>query len=1607
MPISSLDQKDRLVKSVVAKAAKRKAALKVFTQAFYKDAAPTDVASESADILLDIASDAFDAAGSRPLGQAAIHVANPPADGPGGSVTRIILVNDNMPFLVDTVTTALTDLGIEIQRIFHPIIPVKRTAQGKRSDAKGAQELRESVICLDVDRRGPNTRARIEDALASVLADNRIAVADWRAMLKQLSACAVDLKYGDLPLSKDDVEENIAFLEWLADENFTLLGYRYYPIDGLTYEGKAAPKDHPALGVLRDHDNKVWRGHDGMGDASAELREFLQGKEPILITKANARATVHRSVHMDYIGIKHFDDSGVLVGEHRFVGLFTSTAYARQARSIPILRKKIETVREKAGYEANSHAGKALLHTLETFPRDELFQIETHLLLEIALGVLSLNERPRPRLFVRPDRFERFVSVLAYIPRETYAGALRQKLGAMLSDAFNGSVSVYYVQLGDAALTRVQFIVRTEPGSVPDYDEEALNSALEAMVKGWSARFLDALTDSFGDEEGRRLFYNVRDGFNMAYREAFTPEEAVRDILALQALAADDSQDRSFRLYRRQGVMGHQAHLKIYRQDQILALSDSLPSIENLGLRVIDEVAFSVATGRDGQGWVHDFLVEDPHGDHIDTDAIGQHVADILSAIAASRSDDDGYNALVLKSGLTPPQINIMRALGHYAQQIGIPFTRSYVGRCLVQNQAVTQRLSALFTARFDHSADGVARGRDIARLGQEIDAALDDVKSQDDDRILRLFQSVIMAILRTNAFCNAPEGPAPDTLAFKIRSADVAEMPDPKPHVEIFVFGPQVEGVHLRGGPVARGGLRWTDRPEDYRTEILGLLKAQIVKNSVIVPVGAKGGFLPRQLPEDGDRDAIFEAGRAAYKVFIRHLIALTDNLVDGEVVPPEGIIRHDEDDPYLVVAADKGTATFSDTANAIALDMGFWLGDAFASGGSNGYDHKKMGITARGGWVSVQRHFREMGLNTQEHPFSVVGVGDMSGDVFGNGMLLSETICLVGAFDHRNIFVDPDPDPAASFAERKRLFELPRSSWKDYDESLLSKGGRIYDRSDKKLKLTPQIKNRFDIEADSVSPQELMKAILLAQADLLWFGGIGTYVKAKAERNGDVGDRANDAIRVDAGALRVKVVGEGANLGITQAARLEFARAGGRINADFIDNSAGVDCSDNEVNLKIMLESVVKSGKLSQTKRDKLLETLTDDVAELVLRDNYLQTQAISMAEAQAAKTLDRHAALIRRLEREGRVTRALDGLPSEDVIAEMAQKDVGLSRPELASLMCHAKIAVFDALMASDVVDDPALEEELLAAFPQRLHKTYAPYILSHQLRREIIATKLSNAVINRGGLSLIFELDDAINCGLARAVATFVVVRKAFDLRSIWRGIDAGDYSVPANIQTLMHAEVAFSLRRQMMRMLQNAERDDGTKWTISAALERYSDGIRALLSAPQAPLIGLTLDSFLERRDMYIEQSVDADVATAISALDAYSPALIIVNAAREIKADVTQTAKAYFLLAKEVGADWLRQQLSDIVVSDGWDRRAITEMEADLAQQQMRLVARVLMGPGKAAPSARVETWLAANAPTIKHAQNLMQELQQAGAPSVSRLSYAVRYMRARLMPLT
>ena len=1580
--------------------------LQRFTDAFFKNASPADIAVTPVEDLYALVHRAWAFSNQRRAGEFCMRIENPDEDGPAGNRTAITIINDDMPFLVDSVTSALTALGIEIHQLFHPILLVARDKKGLRQNTVGLAEagaqiddgyFHESVLYFEVDRRGPNMRERMEEDLRAVLSDVRAAVGDWRDMLDELRERNGSLENQPPSIPADELDETVAFLRWLADNHFTLLGYRHYKLDGDLTDENFTPVPGKGLGILRDPDVIVWRGAEGFTHFSGEMRHFLLARDPIMITKANVRSKVHRRVHLDFIAIKEFNAQGRVIGEHRFVGLFTSGAYSRQARAIPLLRRKVAQVAEKAGFDPRSHAGKALVHILETFPRDELFQISVDDLFEAALGILYLHERPRSKVFFRKDLFERFVSALAYIPREYYDGEMRMKVANIIAKSFNGTLSSFYVNMTDDVLARIHYIIRTTPGTVASPDQEELDLAIAEAVKGWHVHFREALIEAQGEDEGRLQFYTYGRAFSAAYREQFEPHHAVVDLDKILGLVNDEQ--RAFSLYRMNDDASDKLRLKIYRRDNIIPLSDCLPMLENLGLKVIEEFPYNLAEGT--PGWIHDFLLHDPSGKSGDNlEALKEPVEDVLAAICRGVSDDDGFNALILRAGLNWVQVNVLRAYGRYLRQLGLPFSQDYVEDCLVHHGAIAAKLFDLFEARFNPKGPSAKGSNTVAmKICEEIEDMLESVTSLDQDRILRNYLNVIEVTLRTNFYQRDEDGNRLPYLALKIASAKVNEMPKPAPHVEVFVYAPRVEGVHLRGGKVARGGLRWSDRKEDYRTEILGLVKAQMVKNAVIVPAGAKGGFVPRLLPEGGDRDAIIAEGIEAYKVFISGILELTDNLVDGKVVPPKDTLRHDEDDPYLVVAADKGTATFSDIANGVSENHGFWLDDAFASGGSNGYDHKKMGITAKGAWVSVQRHFREMGINTQEEAFTVVGVGDMSGDVFGNGMLLSKHIKLVAAFDHRHIFIDPDPDPAASFKERKRMFNLARSSWMDYKPELISKGGGVFDRSAKVIELTSEIQELLDIEKPKVTPFELMQAILRSRTDLLWFGGIGTYIKAAHESHGDVGDRANDALRINANELRVKVVGEGANLGITQAARIDFARRGGRVNTDFIDNSAGVDCSDNEVNLKIALNAVVQAKTIGRPARDKLLLEMTDEVSTLVLRDNYLQTQAISMAEAQAVKARDRQALLMRRLEREGRLDRDVEGLPSEDALLELANKRLGLTRPEISVLLAYAKIAVFDALIDSKVVDQNALEEELFAAFPQPVQDKFPKAVKAHRLRREIIATKLANALVNRGGLTLAFDLDEATGLGLAECAAAFMVVRDVFDMRALWRRIDQHDYRIPASIQTLMHLETASALRRQMLWFLNHID----APLQIDRAIKDYHSGVEALLAKSETLLSGLTKDAFIERRDMYREQGVPKDVSERIAALDALSPACDIVKVANDLKLDVCDTAKGYFNLSAVLGFDWLRDAADKAGGDDHWDRLAASAIMDDLADQQYLLTYAVLKGRKAGDAVKTVKAFAKDEAEVVARARNLVDEMASSGAVTVAKLGYATRQLRAIL----
>ncbi len=1488
--------------------------------------------------------------------------------------TAIIIINDDMPFLLDSATAEISARGLSVHRLFHPILSVERNQTGHLIETFGLarddtnNKLHESVIYLEVDRVPARDRAALAEKLTDIFSDVRVCVSDWQTMRAKVKHAAVDLEAQPPKIAKTELAETLAFINWMADDHFTLLGYRHY-----TYAenaSKAVTRD--GLGLLRDENYPVWRGAEGFSAVPVELRDFLSTAQPILITKANTQSTVHRRVHLDYVGVKTFDSSGKTTGEHRFIGLFTSTAYAQSARLVPLLRQKVEQVITACGFDPRSHAGKALVHELDVFPRDELIQIDVPTLTQIALGLVSLQERPRPKLFVRRDQFERFVSVLVYVPRDVYRADLRERISGFLCVELNAQVSRYSVQLMDDAPARIHFILRTTPGKLPNPAAVALDAQLEQIVRGWDDTLEEALETKIGGVGAARLSLTFGKAFSQGYRAQFDAAHGANDVMRLSKLKTEHDRDADF--YRFPDDAPHRVRLKIYALGKIIALSDAVPVLENLGLRVIEEAPYDLEGGK--LGWVHDFVLEEPRGNPIDLAACQTRLEAVLTGVLTGVLEDDAFNALVLTTSLTAERVNVLRALFRYVRQTGASYGLDTVQSALMRYPKITLALMDLIEARFDpENHDAVRAEKMIAGITAELNL----VTALDDDRILRQYLSVIKAIVRTNLY--APAGQ--EALAFKIHSRDVPGLPLPVPFMEIWIYSPRVEGIHLRGGKVARGGLRWSDRRDDFRTEVLGLIKAQMVKNAVIVPVGAKGGFYPKQLPPTSDRDAWLAEGTECYRIYIRALLSLTDNLVNNLIVPPENVVRHDEDDPYLVVAADKGTATFSDTANAISLEHGHWLGDAFASGGSNGYDHKTMAITAKGAWISVERHFREMGINVATDPIKIIGVGDMSGDVFGNGLLRSEAVLLVAAFDHRHIFIDPNPNAAKSFAERARLFALPRSSWDDYDKKLISQGGGVFARSLKSIPLSAEMKNLLGVAVDALSPSELISAILKCHADCLWLGGIGTYIKAASESHAQVGDKGNDILRVDAEDLNVKVIGEGANLGITQKARIAFGQKGGRINTDFIDNSAGVDCSDNEVNIKILLNPLVADGTITQDARNALLVEMTDDVAALVLRDNYLQTQALSMAQADAPAQLGAHARLIRTLEKHG-LNRAVEQLPSDAEIAERAKQSSGLTRAELAVVLAYAKMTLFDAVVHSDVPDARALTQDLVQYFPSALQTRFAPQMETHRLKREIIATKVANAVVNRGGLTLAFDLAEATNSTLGRVCGAFIAVRELFDFRRVWRMIDGYDYQIAADLQIDLQKCAGDILRDQIISLI--AREPDGLD--LDATLLQLKSGTEKLMAGPLAQAQPTGECAALAAR------GAPAEVIQLLAGLDAADAVAPIAVLAATSKTDDILLFASFTAQGTALGLDWLTVALDKYQAADSWERLAVQTLSTELMQARLAHV-RSLEGT--------LGDWMQANAARTQRFAALITDLKSERAISLAMLTHAAAQARTVL----
>jgi len=1524
----------------------------------------------------------------------------------GRQLTVITAVNDNMPFLFDSVMGEITDVAGEPSLVIHPVFDVRHNKSGVQqivADGQGgkgdATPDRVSLIHVHVPQLSAAQEEQLRERLAKLLEQIRAAVRDWKPMLARLDQAISQFRYAPISLDKAAVHEGIAFLEWLRDENFTFLGMREFSYSGTEKSGTLKRMKDPGLGILSDPDVTVLRRDTHSSPTTTEeVRAFLYGPDPLIVTKANAKSVIHRRAYLDYVGVKTFDAKGKLAGELRIVGLFTSTAYTRSVMRIPYLRSKAEAVIHKLGFDPHDHSGKALINVLESYPRDELFQITVPVLRKNAEAILNLVDRPRVRVLPRLDQFDRFVSVLVFVPRDRYDSVVREKIGAYLKTVYDGRLSAYYPSFPEGGLARVHFIIGRSGGKTPKIDQSALEAAVRDIVRTWE----DAVREAAGNAHADAALVAIADRFPDSYRNNFTPDEALVDARRIVALDANSRIDIDY--YQHDGHKPNEVALKIFHFGAPVSLSRRVPLLEHMGFRVISERTFEVADENSESVFVHDMELESGFDRPLDLKDDGLLFEETFLSVWRGEADNDFYNALAQTAGLRPHELGLLRAYGRYLQQAGIPQSQGFIAATLNRYPEISRGLYGLFVARFDPKAG--AEGEVTAKhLKAKIKDALDDVPNIDDDTIIRRYTNLIESTLRTNHFV-ADTKERGQSLALKLESRAVDGLPEPRPWREIFVYGPEVEGVHLRFGPVARGGLRWSDRAQDYRTEVLGLVKAQQVKNAVIVPVGAKGGFFPKRLPVGGSRDEVFNAGKAAYINFISSLLSITDNLDGDKVVPPKGLVRRDKDDPYFVVAADKGTATFSDTANAISEKHHFWLDDAFASGGSAGYDHKKMGITAKGAWEAVKRHFREVNCDIQTTPFTVVGVGDMSGDVFGNGMLLSEKTRLIAAFDHRDIFIDPDPDEAVSFAERKRMFDLPRSSWQDYDKTKLSKGGAIISRAQKSVTLSAEAAKAIGLEKTTASPNEIMNAILKADVDLLWFGGIGTYVKASAETNAEVGDRANDAIRVTAHELRSKVIGEGANLGVTQRARIEFGLRGGACNSDAIDNSGGVNSSDVEVNIKIALANAMRRGALARPARNKLLAEMTDEVGRLVLANNYGQTLAISLAHRRGLADMGHEARFMTILEARGLLDRAVENLPSPAQLTDRAARAEPLTRAELGVLLAYAKIVLFSEIVASDVPDDPHFARDLLAYFPDKMEKKYADDIATHRLRREIITRVLSNDVINRGGPAFITKMQEATGRSPREVVRAFAVVRDGFDMQDLFAGLDALDNKIDGQLQLDLYSSVSRLINITAAWDLKNGDE--------TSPLGVQIDALRQARHALRPKIVELAPAAMRERirarADQLEAAGVKGDLAARLSRLELSELVQDIALVATKAKADILDAAKAYFAVTEAFRIGRIEDAARGLSPSDYYDGLALSRAQDTIAAARRGIAIAALKGDGKAKPakalpngSAKsddpVSLWLDAGGDRIGRLRDRLQALTEGGDITVSRLSVAAGLM--------
>ena len=1565
--------------------------LKTLLEIYYRQVSSADLENSNSTDLIGAVIAHWQLLRERTDNDPKVRVYNPSFEAHGWQSPHTIveIVTDDMSFLVDSIAMGLNRAGVTIHLTIHPVVATVRDKNGSlqavHDISTGLGEL-ESMICFQIEKQlSPKMMQTLEKMVRSVLLDVALANRDWQLMRQRVLAITEEMAGISLPVERDELLETSAFLDWAVRDHFTFLAYCEF--DLITENGKQCLviDNRTNLGLFREAGSA---GYDPSLVVPVLSDSYTSFPCHLVVTKANAKSTVHRPAYMDYIGIKRYDRNGVVTGLYCIVGLFTIAAYSSPPKDIPLLRTKVAEVVGMSRIAPVSFSGKVLQMILVTFPRDDLFQIPVEQLAEISFGILGLQERHRTRLFMFRDPFNRFFSILVYLPKEQYNRELRLRVQQVLVDQLKGTEVEFSTFFSESTLARLHFIIHTSPASPVEFDQAELEQSVEAAGKTWQDDLAEALLEKYGEATAARFLKQYGSAFPGGYREDFYPRTAAVDIARIEQSRKTNTLGMHF--YRPIIESANRVHFRLYSLNHPVPLSEAIPILENMGLSVFGERPYHIRD-TEGEVWIHDFSMRYTKRPVDFSDQIGERFQEAFQKIWEGLADNDGYNQLVLEAGLSWRQVTILRAYSQYLQQIKTPYSRSYVIRSLVMHPEIVKLLVDLFALRFNPGAR-----RDETRLTKllaRIETLLESVSSLDEDRILRSFVNLVMSTLRTNFYQTAADGTPKPYLSFKIDPSQVSNMPLPRPMFEIFVFSLQMEGVHLRGGKVARGGLRWSDRMEDFRTEVLGLMKAQTVKNTVIVPVGSKGGFVVKRLPADESREKSMAVAVECYKTFLRGMLDLTDNLIGGGVVSPDSLVKYDGDDPYLVIAADKGTATFSDIANGVAQEYRFWLGDAFASGGSAGYDHKKMGITARGAWESVKRNFRELNIDILHEDFRVVGIGDMSGDVFGNGMLLSRHIKLVGAFNHMHIFLDPDPDPEISYTERERLFALPRSNWTDYDRRVISRGGGVYARSLKSIPLSDEVKRLLCVKADRLPPNELITLLLKAPVDLLWNGGIGTYVKAETETHESVGDKANEGVRINGNELRCKVVGEGGNLGFTQLGRVEFAAKGGLLYTDAIDNSAGVDCSDHEVNIKILLDQIVANGEMTQKQRNRLLVEMTDEVAKLVLAHNYAQTQAISLVAWKAPEKLYEHARFIDSLEQRGRLNRELEFLPGAKAIAERQAKGRGLTKPELSVLHAYSKMNYYEALLASDIPDNAYLQSELTGYFPTVLAERFAAEIGSHRLKREITATHLTNRIVDHVGPGFGFRVREEVGADIAGLTRAYVSISEIFGIDELWQEIEALDNQVAAAVQMELMLMVTDLLRHTVIWLLRHHEQGTG----IQTLADYFRDGVRELAAGMPKPLTSTDRLSLNQKVKYLSNAGVPRELAQRVGILVPMASSLDIVRVARQHDREILLVAALYFNLGKTLQFHWLREQIGLLKIHTHWHDLARTRLGDMLNNHQREITAHILRctKPTKSAKKM-LDQWQEANLYAVERHAEIVAEFRARSSLDFAMLSMVV-----------